>query len=116
MPTLAYRFEYEGLSLAISSDTGFCQSIVNLATGADYLLVHCWDLQEKMRPAEAGMIAGTLQAAEIAQKAGVRHLVLSHLSPLLDLPDNRQKAIDDVAGVFEGDVEFAEELSTLRIE
>jgi ribonuclease BN (tRNA processing enzyme) len=116
MPTLAYRFQCEGLSLVISSDTGLCQSIVNLAAGADYLVVHCWDIQEKMRPAEAGMIAGTLQAAEIAQKAGVRHLILSHFSPLLDFPGNRQKAIDDVAGLFDGDVAFAEELSTLRIE
>jgi ribonuclease BN (tRNA processing enzyme) len=116
MPTLAYRFEYGGLSLVITSDTGVCQSIVDLAAGADYLLCHCWDIQEKMRPAEAGMIAGTIHAAEIARRAGVGKLLLSHINPLLDLPDYRAKAADDVASVFDGDFEFVSELSTLRVE
>ncbi len=116
MPTLAFRLEARGVSLTITSDTGACQGIVDLARGCDYLLIHCWDLQERMRPAEAGMITGTTEAAETAVRAGARKLLLSHMGPHLDQPAARGRAADDVAGIFKGEVEFLEELTTLVLE
>lgn len=116
MPTLAFRLETQGISLTITSDTGSCQSILDLANGSDYLLIHCWDLQERMRPAEASMITGTVEAAETAARAGVRKLLLSHMSPQLDLPADRQRAMDEVAEVFKGEFYFLNELSTLKLE
>lgn len=116
MPTLAYRLEFGGTSLVITSDTGYCRGIIDFARGADHLLVHCWDLQSRMRPAEAGMITGTLEAARIASEAGVSSLLLSHLGPRLDRPDDRKKAEDDIAGVFHGEFRFLDELSTIPLE
>lgn len=115
MPTLAYRLEAEGISLVITSDTEYCQSVIDLAKGADHLLIHCWDLQERMGPAEAGMITGTVKAAEVAKQAGVGRLWLSHLGPHLDQPDSRERAVTDVAGVFQGDFVFVDELSVLEL-
>jgi len=115
MPTLAYRLEVAGTSLVLTSDTGFCQSIVDFARGADHLLIHCWDLQSRMQPSEAGMITGTKTAAEIAEQCGVRQLLLSHLGPKLDRPEDRKAATEDVANGFGGQFHFLDEFTTLEL-
>lgn len=115
MPTLAYRIEHEDTSLVITSDTGFCQSVINLSIGADCLLIHCWDIQKRMSPVEASMITGTVEAAEIAVRTGTRRLLLSHINPNIDQLDNRKKASDDVKRIYKGSFDFVDELSTIEI-
>lgn len=115
MPTLAYRLEAGGSSLVISSDTGVCQSIVELAQGAETLLIHCWDSQKRMGGDEGGMITGTVEAAQIAAQAKVERVILSHLGPRLDQPEEREQAIAEVAAVFKGKIIFASERQTLEL-
>ncbi len=115
MPTLAYRLEVGDISLVMTSDTGFCQGILDLARGTDYLLIHCWDLQARMQSSEADMITGTRAAAEIAETCGARKLLLSHLGPKLDRPADRERAIQEISSHFGGDFQFVDELSTLRL-
>lgn len=115
MPTLAYRLEVEGISLVMTSDTGLCPSITHFAGGADYLLIHCWDLQARMQPSEAGMITGTQTAAQIAEECGAGQLLLSHLGPKLDRPEDRRTAVADIEKRFGGTFHFVDELSTLEI-
>ncbi len=116
MPTYAYRLESAAGSLVLSSDTGFCRNIIQLSKNADCLLLHCWDLQEKMGNAEASIITGTTDAAKIAFQAGVSRLLLSHCNPLLDQYENRLKAEQDVKTIFNGRFEFVDELSIIEIE
>lgn len=115
MPTLAYRFENEDKSIVFTSDCGFCQSIIDFSKGADYLLIHCWDVQNKMGVFEKAMIAGTVDAGIIADKAGVRNLLISHINPSLDLQKNQNNVIKDIRKNFRGKIEFAKELSTIEI-
>lgn len=115
MPTLAYRTETDDGTLVISSDTGFCRDIIRFSKGADWLLMHCWDLQQKMGNAESGMITGTTDAAKIAAQAGVGRLLLSHCNPTLDLPENRLMAENGIGKYFKSQFEFVNECSVIDL-
>lgn len=74
----AYRFtDSEGFSLVYSGDTDVCDDLVQLAKGADTLIC------ESSFPDEL-KVSGHLTpclAGEIAAKAGVKNLVLTHFYP-----------------------------------
>lgn len=99
-PAVGYRFDYKGRSVVISGDTAQSASLERAARGAD-LLVH-----EALQPRMVASLTRALdragradtatitrdiltyhatpeQAAESAHRAGVRHLVLTHLVPPL---------------------------------
>lgn len=115
MPTLAYRVDAGGSSIVFTSDTGPCRSVKELAAGADTLLIHCWDHQESMQKNEAGMITGTLAAAEFAKETGVKKMILSHQGSNLDRPGSKERAIADISKIFNGQIIFAEEMMELDL-
>ncbi|MGD2272138.1 MAG: MBL fold metallo-hydrolase [Desulfobacterales bacterium] len=116
MPTLAYRLEASGKRIVFSSDTGVCQSVIELARGANYLVIHCWGHQDTMKRAESGMITGTVDAAKLAAEAGVETLVLSHIGHDLDRPGSREKALLDLTRFYKGQIIWADELMTLDLQ
>lgn len=115
MPTLAYRVDYDGRSIVFTGDTGPCGSVIALAKGADTLVIHCWDHQETMRENEARMITGTVAAAEFAEETGVKRMILAHQGPNLDRPDSKERAIADMARIFDGEIIFSEEALILDV-
>jgi ribonuclease Z len=115
MPTLAYRVDFNGQSIVFSGDTGPCRSVQDLAEGAGTLLIHCWDHQEIMNKNEAGMISGTIAAAELARQTGVGRLILAHQGANLDRPGSKEKGIADISRIFDGEIIFAEESLIVEI-
>ena len=82
VPAFATRVEAGGRSLVFSGDTGPTDALVDLAGGADIALFEASFLTPEVahvadEAAEIHMTAA--QAAEMAQRAGVRSLVLTHL-------------------------------------
>lgn len=89
----AYRFELEGMSVTISGDTTQCDALIDLARGCDVLIheaIFMPFLEEmgKRLPSATRMVdhlreshTDAVDLGGIAMKAGVRHLVLSHLVP-----------------------------------
>ena len=74
--SLAFRLDTEGLSLVYSGDTGWSDGLAELAQGADWLIL------EATRP-DNDPVEGHLtpsQAGRLAQRAGVKRLLLTHLS------------------------------------
>ncbi len=70
-----------GIKIVYSGDTAPCDSLAELANNAD-ILIHEATFSGEMK--EKAMEFGhstSIQAAEIAKKAGVKRLILTHISP-----------------------------------
>lgn len=125
-PAVGYRFDYKGRSLVLSGDTAASPALVTNARGAD-LLVH-----EALQPRlveqmthllDRRGLPGTAQitrdildyhaspelAAEQAQAAGVRHLLLSHILPPLPLRGAYPAFLGDARRRFDGAITVGED-------
>ncbi len=116
LDSLAYRFDTPEGSMVFTGDTRPCKSVVDLASDADIMFCMCWDDQEIMseNKEDAGQ-CGTTGAAEMAQEAGVKKLVLVHTGPNLSLHGNKEKGIGDVSKIFDGEVIFSDELMVMDV-
>ena len=95
-PALAYRFDCADRSIVISGDTAFSESLIELARGTDVLVHEAMYLPGVDRlaarvPNHPGLKKHLLashtsaeDAGRVAQAAGVKLLVLSHLVPADD--------------------------------
>ena len=116
LDSLAYRLDSAEGSIVFTGDTQPCRSVVDLARGADMMLCMCWDDQERMQAnGEAPGQCGTTGAAQMAQEAGVKRLVLVHIGPHLSTHGPMEKGIGDVRRLFSGEIIFADELMSLRM-
>jgi ribonuclease BN (tRNA processing enzyme) len=116
LDSLAYRLDTDEGSVVFTGDTEPCDSVIDLARGADTLISMCWDDQDVMDAnGECFGQCGTRGAAEMAAKAGVRRLVLSHMGPHLSSHGPLEKGIGDVRRIFDGEVIFSEELGRVPI-
>jgi len=121
-PAFAYRFDAEDRSIVISGDTARSDHLVTLAEGAD-VLVHsavylpALDRLVARVPNAAALkrsiIAGQTSAEDagrVAQAAGVKTLVLSHLVPADDPGVTDQMWIDAARIHFRGPVSVGKDL------
>jgi ribonuclease BN (tRNA processing enzyme) len=83
-PVVAYgiRVESGGHSLVYSGDTGPCQQLVDLATGADLLVAESAFVEGGDNPVDLHMTGK--QAGATAAEAGVGRLLLTHIPPWHD--------------------------------
>ena len=125
-PAVGYRFDYKGRSVVISGDTKKSPSLERAAKGAD-LLVHealASHLVKRMGAAgkRRGMDnmatimhdildyhASPEEAAESAQIAGVKQLVLSHLVPPIPSPYFYPAFLADAPDKFDGPIIVGED-------
>ncbi len=103
--SLAYRLEAGGRALVYSGDTDLSDSLVELARGADLLILECanpFKVPGHLTPAEAGRLAA---------RAGVPRLLLSHFYPPCDDVD----VIALAAAEFAGEILRAEDDLRLQV-
>jgi ribonuclease Z len=106
-----YRFEMAGQAVALSGDTTYCESVVELARGASILVNNC-SLSlppERWRPLHhmlADHQCTPRQAGRIAREAGARTLVLTHLQPEADVG----WVLEEAATEFTGRIVVGEDL------
>ncbi len=114
--SMAYRVDTEAGSVAFGGDTLPCRSVSALVSGADALVISCWDLQEEMsrRPYPL-VLSGTLEVAALAKEAGVKKLIIVHTHPRLIEPGHRESAIDEIGRVFDGEIVMGEELQIIQL-
>ena len=116
LDSLAYRLDSLEGSVVVTGDTQPCASVMELAKGADTMLCMCWDDQEVMeRNGEFNGQCGTLGAAQLAQDAGVKKLVLVHVGPHLAGHGPMEKGIGDISHIYDGQVVFSEELMRIPV-
>lgn len=116
LDSLAYRLDTPQGSVVFAGDTEPCESVLELSKDADLLITMCWDFQESMdQIADYRGLMGTVGAGRLAQDAGVKRLLLSHLTPKMAAHGALEAGIAEVASVYDGEILFADELMTLDI-
>jgi ribonuclease BN (tRNA processing enzyme) len=128
-PALAYRFDFHDRSIAFSGDTTPVEAVAQLAKGADVLVheailmaqieVYVREVLAKGRPGTFDELMAHMRASHsppedvgrIAQEAGVKTLVLSHLSPSDNISDDEWRA--PAAKFFKGEIVVARDLMVL---
>ena len=91
--SIAYRLDGEGGSFVYTGDTEYSPSVVELARGADTLLIECSMPDDAPVP---GHLTPT-GVARMAREAGVGRVVLTHLYPAVDdgqLPAEVERGFD----------------------
>lgn len=135
-PAYGYRFEYGGRSVVISGDTVKCENLVKHSAGADVLvheavaeglsLTASRHLKKRGLSRLADMSEDAMEyhtfavdAADIARRAGVRKLVLTHLAPPVppSLPDLAMRLLFfQGSGVdYEGPVVFGRDRMWIHV-
>ena len=122
VPAFAYRFDAANRSIVISGDTTPSDNLVSLAQGADVLVHEALHVQGIDRLVAGVSNAATLEksimshhttaedAGRVAQRAGVKLLVLSHLVPADDPAISDQMWIDAARLHFSGPVIVGKDL------
>jgi ribonuclease Z len=121
VPAVGYRFDYKGRSVVVSGDTSKSANLERFASGAD-LLVH-----EALSPELMGVLqhaaeaagnkaiakisvdvldyhATPVEVAEIAQSAGVGHLLYYHIVPPMPIPGLASIFLRGVNDAYDGPV------------
>jgi len=126
-PALAYRFDFKDRAIAFSGDTAPLDAVAKMAEGADILVHETMYVPAMEAFARAQVAAGlpvkfdsfmahmkashtpSEDVGRIAQEAGVKTLVLSHLTPAIDVIDDETWRAP-VARHFKGEIIVGKDL------
>jgi len=103
--SLAFRVAYGGRAVVYSGDTDWSDSLIQLAQGADLLILEAanpWKVPGHLTPEEAGRLAA---------QAGVSRLVLTHFYPPCDEVDMAAACRRE----FAGEIILAEDGLRIRV-
>jgi ribonuclease BN (tRNA processing enzyme) len=111
-----YRLEAEGASFAYSGDAGPCKAMEELARNADVMVHMCHFISGTALNAEfEKRNGGHREVARLAQAAGVKNLVASHITEQMDVPGVRERLIREMAEIFKGNLFFGEDLMEIPV-
>jgi ribonuclease Z len=120
-PAVGYRFEYGGRSVVVSGDTAKSANLEAQAKGVDLLIHEALAPQLVKRLHDAAVAAGRanvakitndildyhtapVEAAQIAQATGAKHLLFYHVVPPLPLPGLDRVFLEGVSDAYAGGV------------
>lgn len=129
-PSLGYRFDFKDRSIAFSGDTVPLDAVAKMARGADVLVHEAMylpavepEVKARLAQGQPGTLADFMahmkadhtpaeDAGRIAQEAGVKTLVLSHLTPAIaSVSDETWRAA--AAKHFKGEIIVAQDLMVI---
>lgn len=93
-----------GRKIVYSGDCAPSPNLKKVAKGADVLIHEATFSSELEKEAEERMHSTALQAAEIAQEAGVTQLILTHISPRYSDEEKRKALLAEAHGIFPNSV------------
>lgn len=126
--SLSFRFDLENRSIVYTGDTGPSEALEKLAEGADLLVSEMMDIdailveilgnnpnmpKRQYAGVEWHLRAHHLlpvQVAELASKAGVKNLVVTHMSPNVATAEMAKQYLDEIAEVYDGPAVIADDL------
>ncbi|MDP4163284.1 MAG: MBL fold metallo-hydrolase, partial [Bacillota bacterium] len=109
VPCFAMRIEADGKTLVYTADSSFKEEFISFSKKADVLLCEC-NFYGHQNGKGAGHMT-SLEAGMLADKAGVNHLILTHLPNYGDLVDLVQEASQN----FEGAITLAKQFLCVEL-
>ncbi len=111
-----YRLESADGVFVYSGDTGPCKAMQRLARDADVLVNMCHYLSGTELGKEfAEGCMGHLELAALGQAAGVKNLVISHVTEQMDVPGMRERILREMGERFAGNLFFGEDLMQIPL-
>lgn len=128
--SLSLRFDLPGRSLVFTGDTGPCQAVEDLARGCDLLVGEMMDLDltmsrvratnphmpedaiAKIRAHLSGHHLSPEDLGDLAQRAGVGHVVATHFAPGCATPETADGYAARIAARFTGKVSIGMDLGS----
>ena len=113
---MGFALEHDGRKFVYSGDTGPSEALEKLTTGADLLLHWCYRLDgEHLHPMLDAMSPTPGDTAAMAQRAGVKRLVITHFRAHMDTPRRHTAALEAMQAAFDGPSDIAEDLNVYEI-
>jgi ribonuclease Z len=112
-----YRIDSPEGSICYSGDSGgVAPGIVELAQGCD-VLIHMNHYFSGTEPTPIyRLVCGNhVDTAQVAQRAGVKTLVLTHFLEQIDQPGVREKILSEVSKIYKGNVIWGEDLMEIPV-
>lgn len=109
LDSLAYRIDTDDGSLVITGDTRACDSVANLAKGADVMMVMCWESHDQMSDYDLRTACSIQTASEMAAETGVKQLTLVHIGPRLLEPEHTAASEREARKKFGGELVWGRE-------
>jgi len=112
-----YRIDSDDGVLCYAGDSGgICETVIQLAKKAD-ILIHMTHLAAGTEPsAQFRKSSGAhTDVAEVARRAEVGALVITHVTPLIDTPGTRERLISEMSKIYSGPIIWGEDLMTLSV-
>ncbi|MGE3246438.1 MAG: MBL fold metallo-hydrolase [Beijerinckiaceae bacterium] len=114
---MAFRIETSSGAFVYSGDAGPCDALEELSQGADLLVHWCYRLSHETASAYiAARSPAPAEIAAMAQRAGVKQLVVSHFRPHMDAPGVHEKVLMEMQANFSGQAVIAEDLMHFTID
>jgi len=127
-PAIAYKFEYNGKSVVISGDTIPVPNMVKYSRGVDLLIHESYNkawldaLIEKFPEQAVGLSnpakyhSTTLEVAEIAREAGVKHLALTHHIPAPAATEEAEaEYMEGMRDIYKGRITMVRDLMSFEL-
>jgi len=113
IPGVAYRVETKESAVVISGDTRFSESLIELARGADLLIHECSFPDDMAEFARETNHATPSEVGAVANEAGVKKVVLTHLFP--QTKGKEKEMVKSVKNKFSGEVIASHDLLEIKI-
>ncbi len=111
---MGFALEAEGRKFVYSGDSGITPGIEDLSAGADVLLHWCYRLDgQQVQSAMAAMTPTPTEIAQMATRAGVKRLLLTHFRVHMDAQIEEARAA--LAAHFKGPSGVVEDLEVFDI-
>jgi len=111
-----YRLDCAQGSFVYSGDTGPCAAMERLAQDCDVLVHMCHYLSgTSPSKAFAQSVTGHMELAQLAEKARVRTLVITHVTEQMDRPGVRERVVAEMSRAYRGNIVFGEDLMEIPV-
>ena len=111
-----YKLETDEGTLVYSGDTRPCKAVEEAATGCDVLIHMCQFISGTVKKSSTTASTGHRELAELAQRANVKNLVVSHINRQMDVPGVRERIIAEMSKIYEGNLFWGEDLMEIPIQ